>query len=171
MTELVLGSSTANTQTAPSGNGTDYKYDAKGGDDVVIASTGDDLIIGGAGSDFLFGGLGADTFQFSKFANSGDHDYIVDFNRDLGDNLQIFNGATITGAVASKLAETTMNGHGLANDANVYDLTLTLHVTDGAKSFDYQVTLMDVIKNKTWSADAFDAYLGTLGYTGDIVFA
>jgi Ca2+-binding RTX toxin-like protein len=170
MVDLVLGTSGADTQTAPSGNGTDYKYDAKGGNDVVVASTGDDLIIGGPGSDYLFGGSGADTFEFSKFANASDHDYIVDFS--LGtDVLKVFNGATITNAVASKLSETTMNGHTLANDSNVYDLTLTLHVSDGAKSFDYDVTLMDVIKNKTYSADAFTAYLHTVGYAGDIHFA
>lgn len=171
MTVTVQGTAAAETFTAPSGNGTDYKYDAKGGNDIVIASTGDDLIIGGSGSDFLFGGQGSDTFQFSKFAAATDHDYIVDFNHALGDELQVFNGATIVGAVASKLTTTTMNGRSLANDLNVYDLTLTLHVVDGAKEFDYQVTLMDVIKNTTWSADQFEAYLGTIGYTGEIAFA
>lgn len=170
MTITVQGTAAAETLTAPSGDGTDYKYDAKGGDDIVIASTGDDLIIGGAGSDYLFGGAGADTFEFSKFALASDHDYIVDFSLNT-DVLKVFNGATITGAVASKLTDTTMNGKSLANDLNVYDLTLTLHVVDGAKVFDYNVTLMDVIKNTTFSADAFEAYLHTVGYSGDITFA
>lgn len=168
---LVLGTAASNTQTAPSGNGTNYKFDAKGGDDVVKGSTGNDILIGGAGSDYLFGGTGSDVFEFSKFANAGDHDYVVDFNNALGDSLRIFNGATIVGATAEKLGETVMNGQSLANDANVYDLTLTLQVTDGNKSFQYEVTLMDVIKNTTWSADQFEAYLSTLGYNGGITFA
>jgi Ca2+-binding RTX toxin-like protein len=170
MGDLVLGTSGTNSLNAVDGTGTDTKYDAKSGNDVVIASTGDDLVIGGAGSDYLFGGTGKDTFEFSKFAYAGDHDYIVDFSLNT-DVLKVFNGATITSAVASKLADTTMNGKSLYNDANVYDLTLTLHVADGAKSFDYNVTLMDVIKNTTYSADAFEAYLHTVGYAGEITFA
>jgi Ca2+-binding RTX toxin-like protein len=171
MTTLVLGTAGNDTLTAPSGDGTDYKYDAKGGNDVVIGSTGDDLLIGGAGSDYLFGGLGKDTFEFSKFANAGDTDYIVDFKLELGDVLKVFNGATITGATAEFSSMTEFNGRTLANDPKVYDLTLDISVVDGAKNFTYTVTLMDVLKNQTYSAAEFNNYLHSLGYSGDIVFA
>ena len=153
-----------------SGAGGDTKYDPKQGNDVVIGSTGNDLLIGGQGSDYLFGGAGKDVFEFTKAAFAGDHDYIDDFKLDLGDTLKIWNGATIVGAEAAFLSEQTMNGQSLHNDAKVYDLTLTLQVNDGDKMFTYEVTLMDVIKNKTFSADQFEAYLETLGYSGGIDF-
>ncbi|GBH32192.1 hypothetical protein [Sphingobium xenophagum] len=168
--DTVIGTNTGETLTANNGSGTNTKYDGKGGDDIIKGSTGNDLIIGGAGSDYMFGGLGADTFQFSKFANNGDHDWVVDFNLALGDKLDIFNGATIVAANAAKLGDSTHLGQDLVNDANVWDLTLTLRVVDGEKNFDYQVTLLDVIKNQTWSASEMNVYLESLGYTGGISF-
>jgi Ca2+-binding RTX toxin-like protein len=166
----VQGTTGNDTLKAPSGAGQNNKYDGKQGNDVIIASTGDDLLIGGDGSDYLFGGQGADTFEFSKFAHAGDTDYVTDFNLSLGDSLKLGAGTTITGAAASYLSAQEFNGQSLHNDANVYDLTLTLHVDDGVKSFDYTVTLMDVIKNQTFSADQFNSYLNTLGYSGGIDF-
>lgn len=163
------GTSTQGVGTV-SGAGGDTKYDSKRGDDVIIGSTGNDLLIGGQGSDYLFGGAGADVFEFSKFATVGDHDYITDFNLALGDTLKIWNGATIIDATAAFLPEQSMNGRSLFNDARVYDLTLTLQVNDGAKSFTYEVTLMDVIKNQTFSADQYESYLSSLGYNGGIEF-
>lgn len=168
--DTVTGTNSNNTLSAGNGSGADTKYDGKAGDDIIKGSTGNDLIIGGAGSDYLFGGLGADTFQFSKFANAGDRDWVVDFNLALGDKLEIFNGATIIAADAAKLGNTSHLGQNLVNDANVWDLTLTLRVVDGAKDFTYQVTLLDVIKNQTWSASEMNAYLQSLGYTGGINF-
>ena len=163
------GSQTQGVGTV-SGAGGNTKYDPKQGNDVVIGSTGNDLIIGGQGSDYLFGGAGKDVFEFTKVANAGDHDYIDDFKLELGDTLKIWNGASIVGARADYLDEQTMNGQSLHNDGKAYDVTLRLQVTDGNKSFTYEVTLMDVVKNQTWSADQFEAYLSTLGYNGGLDF-
>ena len=159
MVTTVDGAPGSQTITAPSGNGTSYKYDGKAGNDVIKGSTGNDIVIGGAGSDF----------QFNKFANSGDHDYVVDFAMGV-DTLSIFNGATIKAANYFHDTTGSMNGQGLANDAKVFDLLLTLHVVDGAKEFDYQVTLLDVVKNTTWSANQVEDFLESLGYFGGLVF-
>jgi Ca2+-binding RTX toxin-like protein len=168
-TTPVVGSTNSDTIAAPNGAGGSYKYDGKAGNDVLKASTGNDILVGGQGSDFLFGGQGSDNFQFSKAAYAGDHDYIVDFQMGV-DTLSIFNGASIKAANYFMDGATTMNGQGLANDSKVFDVLLTLHVEDGAKSFDYQVTLLDVVKNTTWSASQVNDYLHTLGFTGTMQY-
>jgi Ca2+-binding RTX toxin-like protein len=145
---------------------TDTKLDGKQGNDILRGASGNDLILGSAGSDVSFGGAGTDTFGFTKFSNAGDTDYVIDWEvgRDL---LSFGEGVTITSAQATNAA-TSFNGVGLANDAKVLDLLLTLHVEDGARSFDFQVNLIDSVKNLTWHADQVEAYLATFGFAGNI---
>ncbi len=52
----ITGNGTDETLKAPTGDGADYKYEGKGGNDAILASNGDDVLLGGAGSDVLFGG-------------------------------------------------------------------------------------------------------------------
>ncbi len=159
----VQGSNSSETLSATSGAGADYKYDGKAGNDVIVGSTGNDLILGGKGSDVLFGGAGEDTFKFDKFANAGDHDIITDFHVEakagVQDHFVLGDGVKITGLSYGYFADNSANGVGLANDSKTMDATLTLTVMDGDKHFDYTVTLLDVIKNSTWSLDAFKDYL------------
>lgn len=172
MSDLVVGTNSGETLTAPSGAGENTKYDAKGGNDVVIGSTGNDLIIGGSGSDYLFGGAGKDTFEFGKAAFAGDTDYVIDFALNV-DALKFSNdggGTKIVGANAVFFEGTEFNGRTLANDSKVYDLVLTLETTDKGQTFQYTVTLMDVIKNQTFSADQFEAYLASIGQSVEITF-
>lgn len=161
----VLGDGSGELLKAPTGDGTDYKYDAKGGNDIVIASTGDDLLIGGSGSDVLFGGAGKDTFLFDKFAASGDVDIITDFH--IGqDTLLVKNGASIIGLDYGFFGDTTANGYNLSNDSKVMDAKLTLQIDDGDKHFTQEVILLDVIKNSGWSLDQFKQAIGWTGPVG-----
>jgi len=146
--------------------GVDTKIDGKQGDDIIKGSNGNDLILGGAGSDVLFGGLGTDTFAFTKFSSAGDTDFVIDW--ELGrDNLAFGDGVSIKAAQIVD-AGASFNGVGLANDAKVLDLRLTLHVDDGNKHFDFEVTLVDSLKNTGWHEDQVTAYLKQFGFTGDI---
>jgi Ca2+-binding RTX toxin-like protein len=139
----------------------DTKIEGKLGNDHIIGSNGNDLILGHQGSDVLFGGLGRDTFAFTKFASSGDADYVIDF--EVGrDELAFGAGVTITAAKIVN-AGATFNGVGLSNDAKVLDLQLTLHIVDGGKVFDQTVTLVDSLKNTGWHADQVEAYLSNFG--------
>jgi Ca2+-binding RTX toxin-like protein len=145
---------------------TDTKIDGKQGDDVIRGSNGNDLLLGSAGSDVLFGGAGTDTFSFTKFSGAGDTDYVIDW--ELGRDLLSFGeGVTIAAAQVTD-AGTAFNGVGLANDPKVLDLLLTLHVEDGARSYDFEVNLVDGLKNTGWHADQVEASLATFGFQGSI---
>jgi Ca2+-binding RTX toxin-like protein len=145
---------------------TDTKIDGKQGDDIIRGLNGNDLIFGSAGSDITAGGAGTDTFAFTKFSAAGDTDYVIDWQ--LGrDHLWFRDGTTIEAAQVTD-AGTSFNGVGLANDAKVLDLLLTLHVEDAARSYDFQVYLVDGLKNLTWHADQVEAYLATFGFEGSI---
>ena len=145
---------------------TDTKIDGKQGNDVIKGSNGNDLLLGSAGSDVMFGGAGTDTFAFTKFSGEGDTDYVIDW--ELGrDILSLDDGVTIASAQVTN-AGTSFNGVGLANDTKVLDLLLTLHVEDGARSYDFEVTVVDGLKNMGWHADQVEAYLATFGFQGSI---
>jgi Ca2+-binding RTX toxin-like protein len=144
----------------------DTKLDGKQGNDVIKGANGDDLLLGSAGSDVMFGGTGTDTFGFTKFSGPGDTDFVIDW--ELGRDLLSF-GAGVTIAAAHVTdAGTAFNGVGLANDPKVLDLLLTLHVEDGGRSYDFEVTLVDGLKNTGWHADQVEAHLATFGFQGSI---
>lgn len=168
---VVGGTAGADTLVAPSGNGTDRVFDAGAGNDVILGSTGNDLLIGGAGSDYLFGGAQADTFRFTSVAAAGDRDYVLDFNAGLGDRIELFDNVTIQAATYGNLSEQVLGDRSLFNDGKVFDAVLTLRVEDGTRSFDYQVTLLDVVKNRGWSADQFEDYLRGLGFDGQLSYS
>jgi hypothetical protein len=56
----------------------------------------------------------------------------------------------------------------LSNDPKVFDLFLTVHVVDSTRVYDFQIKLVDGLKNMTWHADQVEAYLATFGFTGSI---
>jgi Ca2+-binding RTX toxin-like protein len=154
--------------------GTDTKIDGKQGNDLIKGSNGDDLLLGSKGSDVLFGGAGTDTFEFTKFSDPGDTDYVIDW--ELGrDLLSLGEGVTIEGAQVTN-AGNSFNGVGLANDPKVLDLLLTLHVEDfevrngleNERSYEFEVNLVDGLKNTGWHADQVEAYLATFDFIGGI---
>lgn len=154
----IVGGTASDVLSAPTGDGRDYKYEGKGGDDIIRGSTGNDLILGHQGSDLLFGGAGNDTFVFNKFASSNDRDIILDLDITK-DTLAIGNGASIIGLEYGFFGETSLNGVGLANDGKVMDAKLTLQIIDGDKVFQQEVVVLDVIKNSGWSLEQFVDYL------------
>jgi Ca2+-binding RTX toxin-like protein len=157
---------TTQGETLSGHQGVDTKIDGKQGDDIIKGSNGNDLILGGQGSDVLFGGLGQDTFMFTKFSSAGDTDYVIDW--ELGRDLLAFGDGVSIKAANIVDAGSSFNGVGLANDAKVLDLMLTLHVEDGGKSYDFQVTLVDSLKNTGWHETQVEAYLAQFGFQGDI---
>lgn len=169
MSVTVTGNTANNTLSALTGDGTSYKLEGKGGDDVLKGSTGNDILMGQQGDDLLFGGLGSDTFVFDKFANKGDLDVILDFDiaKDhfsLGRGVKIsnvealhFDAATFS---ESSKEHTDWTNTRLANDSKVKDAVITLDITDGDKHFTQTVVVLDVIKNSTWSLQAFYDAIG-----------
>jgi Ca2+-binding RTX toxin-like protein len=101
--------------TITAGNGNDYLFGGAGNDnllgnggaDIVDGGTGDDRLLGGTGVDTLTGGLGADVF---RWANSGDHDLVTDFDASLGDKIGITPNTFQSFASITSGSATVLNG-------------------------------------------------------------
>jgi Ca2+-binding RTX toxin-like protein len=149
--------------------GADTKIEGKGGIDYMFGANGNDLLIPGTGNKNLMFGLGGtDTFQFTKFSTPGGFDVVGDW--ELGrDKLSFGPGLTVTEVKAHQgPADDEFNMISLSNDPKVFDLFLTVHVVDSTRVYDFQIKLVDGLKNMTWHADQVEAYLATFGFTGSI---
>jgi Ca2+-binding RTX toxin-like protein len=148
------------------------------GDDYLLGGRDNDLLIGGRGSDVLSGGsllsVGAgndvDTFEFSSgHITNGTIDWIVDFSIANGDVLRFLNsgsgGFEIVSVDRAFVTNTMHNGIDLDNNVSTgTDLIFTVRNAGTLET--QKIVLLDA-----WSgtlAPQWDAYLVSLGYTGEL---
>jgi Ca2+-binding RTX toxin-like protein len=134
------------------------------GDDYLSGGRGNDVLIGGSGSDVMAGGLDTDVFRFSAgHITQNAIDWIVDFNFNQGDTLDLLASATagieIVSATAAYVTNGSFGAHSLENSASGRELILEVRNTSNGSV--QKVVLLDSYSNS--NSVQWDTYLDSFG--------